>query len=190
VRNPRYFNPTIAAGGIARISAHGNYVLVLTISASTIAMGIDDDLPQQVCPGLRIPLEKPCERIQLINIGAVASVVELLVSDTPIDLATTAAILAALIGPTTATYYDELDVDAAPAAAVLVMAANTGRSCCAVQAKISNGGIIYIGYDNLVTTTHWNLNLEGGQGYTWDDYRGDIWAIASINNQMLGRGEW
>lgn len=185
---PLYFNPVLPAGTIYRIQAYGKYVLVLTISASTIQLGIDDENPQTISPGLRIPAAGDhFERLVLVNTGAAAAAVELMVSDTPIDLATTAAILAALIGPTVAIYYDELVVGAA---AAQVMAINTGRSCATVQAKASNGGIIYIGYDNLVTTTHWNLCLEAGQGYTWDDYRGPIWAYGSIAGQLLGRGQW
>lgn len=74
--------------------------------------------------------------------------------------------------------------------AVSVIAANANRKCCMVQAKSSNTGIIYIGFDNTVTTARWIAELQPGISLTIDDYRGDIYAIGSLAAQLLGWGEW
>lgn len=76
------------------------------------------------------------------------------------------------------------------AAAVEVIDANANRKGCIVQAKASNTGKIYIGFNNLVTTTKWVAELQPGQSFSIDDYRGDIWARSDTAGQLLGWGEW
>lgn len=70
-----------------------------------------------------------------------------------------------------------------------VMAANSSRHSGSVQAKSTNTGIIYIGYDNTVLTTKWIAELQAGQGFSFDDWKGTIHAIASAAGQLLGYGE-
>jgi hypothetical protein len=70
-----------------------------------------------------------------------------------------------------------------------VMALNAARHSLSVQAKSTNTGIIYIGYDNLVTTTKWIAELQPGQSYSTDDWQGTIHAIATVADQLLGYGE-
>jgi len=74
-------------------------------------------------------------------------------------------------------------------AASVVMALNADRHSLAVQAKSTNTGIIYIGYDNTVTTTKWIAELQPGQAYSTDDWLGTIYAIATAADQLLGYGE-
>ena len=76
------------------------------------------------------------------------------------------------------------------AAAVEMIHANANRKACIVQAKASNTGIVYIGFDNTVTTTLWVAELQAGMSFAIDDYRGDIWARADGAGQLLGWGEW
>lgn len=75
-------------------------------------------------------------------------------------------------------------------AAVEIIAANANRKGCTVQAKSTNTGIIYIGFDNTVTSTKWVAELQAGQAFSIDDYRGDIFARASAAAQLVGWGEW
>lgn len=70
-----------------------------------------------------------------------------------------------------------------------VMAVNGSRHSGSVQAKSTNTGIIYIGYDNTVLTTKWIAELQPGQAYSFDDWLGTIHAIASAAGQLLGYGE-
>lgn len=70
-----------------------------------------------------------------------------------------------------------------------VMALNAARHSGAVQAKKTNTGTIYIGYDNTVLTTKWIAELQPGQSYSFDDWLGPIHAIADTAAQLLGYGE-
>lgn len=75
-------------------------------------------------------------------------------------------------------------------AAVQVLAANADRKGATVQAKSTNTGIVYIGFDNTVTNTRWVAELQPGMSFSIDDYRGDIYAYGSAAGQMVGYGEW
>ena len=80
------------------------------------------------------------------------------------------------------------------AAAVVALAANADRKGCWLHADINNAGTIYLGFDNTVTTAAggaiWFACLSAGQGWGVNDYRGDIYAIATAAGQLLGTGEW
>ncbi len=75
-------------------------------------------------------------------------------------------------------------------AAVLALAANAGRKGAVLQAKAINTGKIYIGFDNTVTSSKWIAELQNGMSICFDDYRGDLYAIADAAGQLLGWGEW
>ncbi len=75
-------------------------------------------------------------------------------------------------------------------AAVNVIPLNADRKGCVVQSKWDNAGHIYIGFGNAVTAANWAVHLSAGEAYTFDDYRGDVYAIASIAAQNVGWGEW
>lgn len=76
------------------------------------------------------------------------------------------------------------------AAAVEILDANANRKACLLQAKSTNTGIIYIGFDNTVTSTKWIAELQPGMSFGMDDYRGALFARASAAGQLLGYGEW
>lgn len=76
------------------------------------------------------------------------------------------------------------------AAAVEILAANVNRKACCIQAKSTNTGIVYIGFDDTVATTKWIAELQAGMPFTIDDYRGDLYARASAAGQLIGYGEW
>ena len=75
-------------------------------------------------------------------------------------------------------------------ASVLIIAANTDRKGGNIQAKSTNTGIIYVGFDNTVTSTRWVAELQAGMAFSIDDYRGDIYTIATAAGQLVGWGEW
>ena len=75
-------------------------------------------------------------------------------------------------------------------AAVEILAANAARKACIIQAKAANTGIVYLGFDNTVTTTKWIAELQAGMSFTVDDYRGDLYARADAAGQLIGYGEW
>jgi len=74
-------------------------------------------------------------------------------------------------------------------AAVLVLAANAARKGFDLQAARGNAGFVYIGFDNTVTANNCTADLIASQAYSRDDYRGDLYAIASIAAQSLNFGE-
>jgi len=75
-------------------------------------------------------------------------------------------------------------------AAVEIINTNVDRKACTIQAKSTNTGIVYIGFDNTVTTTNWIAELQASQTFSVHDYRGDLWARASAAGQLVGWGEW
>ncbi len=76
------------------------------------------------------------------------------------------------------------------AAAVSMIAANADRRACSIQSKDSNTGLIYVGFDNTVTTSKWVWQLLPGQAVSVDDYRGDLYARSNTAAQLVGWGEW
>lgn len=102
-------------------------------------------------------------------------------------------ILGELQGDTTPENWGtEKDVDTAATtpARTVILAANVNRRACIVQAKSTNTGIIYIGFDATVAANKWIAELQASQAYSVDDYRGPLWAVASADNQLAGWGEW
>jgi len=98
-----------------------------------------------------------------------------------------ADILQELQGVSTGAAYDtEKNIGVA---ASQVFAVNAARHSLSCQAKSTNGGIIYLGYDDTVLATKWIAELESGQSYSTDDWRGTIYAIATVADQKLGFGE-
>ena len=70
-----------------------------------------------------------------------------------------------------------------------VLAANVDRKSFSIQAKSTNTGIVYIGFDNSVTSTKWWAELEPGQSCEGNDYRGPLHAIATVADQLVGFAE-
>ena len=70
-----------------------------------------------------------------------------------------------------------------------VLAANADRKSFSIQAKSTNTGFIYIGFDNTVTSTKWWAELQAGQSCDGDDYRGPLHAIATLAGQLIGYAE-
>ncbi len=105
-------------------------------------------------------------------------------------IATDTAVIAAELQGDQA--FETVGPEITPAAttATIVLASNADRKGCVVQAKSTNTDPVYIGFDNTVTDTRWVVELQPGQGYTWDNYRGDIWSYAVPANQDIGYGEW
>ncbi len=75
-------------------------------------------------------------------------------------------------------------------AAVSVISANADRKACIIQNKSTNSGIVYVGFDNTVTSSKWIAELQPGMAFPLDDYRGDLYAIATAAGQLVGWGEW
>jgi len=73
--------------------------------------------------------------------------------------------------------------------AVKVLDANADRRSAVVQSDISNGGIIYIGYDNNVGSGYKVATLLPGGAFSADDVCGEIWAISGVAGQLVSASE-
>ena len=71
-----------------------------------------------------------------------------------------------------------------------ILAANADRKAFSIQAKSTNTGIVYIGFDNSVTTTKWWAELQAGVACGGNDYQGPLFARADAAAQLVGYGEW
>lgn len=80
--------------------------------------------------------------------------------------------------------------------AVQVFAANANRHACIIQAPSTNTRNIFLGFANTVTAGGgppgglWLAELQPGMAFSVDDYRGPIFAIATLAAQVVGVGEW
>jgi hypothetical protein len=96
---PRCFPLALAAGGVAEINAYGRHILIASITASTIALSLDDDPPQQVLAGEHMDCEEyRYHRILITNTGGVATAVVILLSPMRVDIESTGGLLAAIAG--------------------------------------------------------------------------------------------
>ena len=95
--------------------------------------------------------------------------------------------LAQLEGPLVTIGYGETAVGVA---ALLLAAGNADRTSLTIQAKWNNAGIIYLGYTNAVTAANWGVCLSAGEAYTFDNYRGNVYGIASLAAQNIGFWQW
>lgn len=186
---------TLAAGQRKRVHEVASFFLLVSDTGeSRIKIAIDDS-PFSECPvGYDYTERKEDEfysHIDFYNPNAVSVTIEYvmsigLVKSSP-TITALAYILAELTGVSSGEVWDtEKTVGVA---AVSVMAANASRHSGNVQAKSTNTGIIYIGYDNSVATNKWIAELQAGQSYSFNDWKGTIFAIATAAGQLLGFGE-
>jgi len=98
------------------------------------------------------------------------------------------AILGEVQGPQVPIAYGQTAVGLA---AVQIFAANANRHGLIIQAPSTNGAnFIYLGFTNAVVAANCFVQLAAGASWTCDDYRGDVYAIASLAAQAVNRGDW
>lgn len=98
----------------------------------------------------------------------------------------TEGVLAELRGDLTAEDFDQATIGVVQSE---VLAANAERKSFSIQAKSTNTGIVYIGFDATVLATKWWAELLPGESCDGDDYRGPLHAIASADGQLIGYAE-
>jgi len=195
----QHFQETIAAGERKIIYAYSRMLTILENSASDdIKVGIGEMLPTLLRAGLQyeLPEGDNFDRLAFENQSGSSTTVKFILSMGRVHdnrLTITGSVFSDLLtklqGDTTPeTVGTEKTVGTTPA--VEVIASNTDRKGFSVQAKASNTGIVYIGFDNTVTTTKWVAELQPGMSFGLDNYRGDVYAIADTAAQLLGFGEW
>lgn len=98
-----------------------------------------------------------------------------------------ANVLAQLAGPAAEIAFGQTAVGVA---AVNVAPADPTRHGGVLQAAGTNAGIIYLGFDNTVAANNCFAELPAYASWSFDDWRGDVWAEASIAAQNVNCGEW
>jgi hypothetical protein len=85
--------------------------------------------------------------------------------------------------------YAQITAGAAAVELKVGASALVNRSSLSIQAHPDNTGIVYVGFDNLVTSVKYGLALAGGAGATISlDSSGSlkVWAIGSAAGQLVG----
>jgi len=186
---------TLAAGAKKRIHEVASFfMLVSNTGSKKIRISIDDSPLSEMPIGYEYSEKKEDEfytHIDFQNPNAAEVTVEYIMSTGVIRTFPTIIALLSLLEQLAGLSSGEIwDTEKTiGVAASVVMALNADRHSLAVQAKSTNTGKIYIGYDNSVTTTKWIAELQPGQSYSADDWLGTIYAIADEAPQLLGYGE-
>lgn len=201
---PRRIDINLAVAGTVELSIAGDlfYIWQSPDESSYVDVRInttDQPLIRFVrMTGIKTPFDKlyittPAGQtgtMTLIYATEAAGLMEL-IDNRSVTLANLAEIRDELRGETTFENYAGKTIGAA---AVKIIASNVNRKGCCVQALKANTGLIYLGFDNTVTAGGapgiWFAELQPGQSFSVDDYRGDIYAIGSAAGQIAGIGEW
>lgn len=206
MKTPVTYPVTLAAGQEKTVPISGRFLHVRSSSVGYFEAAFGDDPFQTFYPGATYPSADEFDQFRIRDsLGAGCDLV-LVVSENPLrDVAYDEVILSnintAIAGlqVVMTAVRDELQGDVAAVgynavavgmADVEIMAANAGRKGCSIQARWDNTGIIYVGFDSGVGPAAYQSCLAAGEGYSWDDYRGPVFAEASIAAQEVGYGEW
>ncbi len=198
----------------------GQYLEIVSCTQALIGVGFNGDQPQQMEAGKCYPgPEGGFKHIRWLNYAAVPCTVVYRVCERPVlglepkgltdllaalqailidtgnlaniklDTANLAGILAELQGPATAGTFGNEQVLVA-ATPTPILAAEPGRHACVVQAKPTNPAIVYVGFDNTVSNAKYAFALTGAQGYTFQDYRGPLYAYSVLGGDVIVYGSW
>lgn len=185
----------LAAGAKKRVHEVASFfMLVSNTGSKKIRISIDDSPLSEMPIGYEYSEKKEDEfytHIDFQNPNVAEVTVEYIMSTGVIRTFPTIIALLQLLSEMTGLSSGEIwdEEKTIGVAASVIMALNANRHSGAVQAKSTNTGKIYIGYDNTVTTTKWIAELQPGQSYSFDDWLGTIYAIATAADQLLGYGE-
>ena len=184
----------LAAGEKKRVHEVASFfMLVSNTGDEKVKISIDDSSLSDIPIGYEYREKKEdtfYKHIDFKNPNAVEVTIEYIMSSGIVRSSPTIIsldeILAEFRGDTTAEGFNQVQVGVN---AVQIIAANTDRKSFTVQAKLSNTGIIYVGFDDTIAYDKWWTQLEAGQSCGGDDYRGAVWAKASVITQYVGIGE-
>lgn len=182
MKTPRYISRTLVAGAFASVAVPGNYLTVASISASTFAIGMDGETPEQVIAGGRSAVRRGFKLLRIQNTGAVAGTIVLVVSDDEFSLAdsanaaTLAAIAASLVsidGDTnqllpSATHVN-IPVGVVAQAGVgdtSIVAAAAANRDIEINADFGNAGYVYLSHENPATIANSFTSLQAGGCWT------------------------
>ena len=199
---PLYVTKTMLAGASADITHYVQHILVVSISASTITLSIDDEVPQRIVAREHIDCERrKYNRLRLTNAGGVAATVVLMLAETQItiesdtDLLTTlagslASIDQEISGSGAAIQLANLALPASPAAGLQVLAANAAAVEREVTCPQTNGGYVYLGITAARCSAADKFVVIYPGGIWWSDrYKGPIFASGSDAAEVVNARE-
>jgi len=184
----------LAAGKRERVNEVASFfMLVSNTGTKRVKIAIDDD-PFSECPigyEYREPEGSFFKHIDFKNPNASEITIEYIVSTGLVRSAPVITaledILAELQGPQQGTDWDEKTVGLTQG---VIVGIDSARTAINIQAKSTNTGKIYLGFNTSVTTIRWFAELQPGQACMLDDYRGAIYAVSDTAGQKLGVGKW
>jgi hypothetical protein len=195
MKTPRYFSRAIAAGAFVQIGARGNYLIVASISASTIVVSLDGENEEQVIAGQKIYCRQAFSLLRIRNSGGAPATIVFFVTEDAMDLvdAANAAVLAAiaasvagvdadtnrLLGIAAGTLLADTTVAATGGVGTLLFAATATRRLVQIQALTTNGGTIYLGFTNAVSSVSKIAELPAGASWYEEYYTGAVYAVGN-----------
>ena len=155
-------------------------------------------IPYQIHTGARTPFDKllittPVGQAgdMIIIYGTEAPDMLEMIDDRSTTVAGVGGLLDEMRGDLVAETFTGVTIAAAPGATQILAALATRKSCC-IQALSTNTGSVFLGFANTVTVGGapgiWFAELQPGQAWTCDDYRGPVFGIAAAQ-QIVGSGE-
>jgi hypothetical protein len=197
LRSPyRYISVTLAAGEVRPMPIYAPFVRLLSNTSATDPEISFDGSFETFPAGLsiKLPASENFREIQIKNpSGGSMTLVLAFASEEVTDTRLT------LSGSVFTDILNELQGDNVPevwgnditvgVAAVQVLALNNTRKSLLIQADIANTGIIYLGYDNTVSSVKKAATLQPGNAWSADDYRGVVWAISGVAGQKVSASE-
>lgn len=196
----RYYKRSIAAGDTAEINVFGKFLALLAWDGTNKALvqigeNSEEEFPAGV--SIELPADENGQvffgKVRIRNNNASTSIVELAISaglifDSRLTLSGSVLdnILDEMRGATTAQGYGLVTVGTAT---TQVVASNTSRKSALIQNLPTNTGLMYIGFDNTLTTSNYVAVLSPGQIYSVDDYLGDLYCLGSVAAEKVSYGE-
>jgi hypothetical protein len=155
-------------------------------------------IPYQIHTGIKTPFHKllittPAGQAgdMILIYGTEAPEMLEMIDARSTTVAGVGGVLDELRGDLTPENFIGVTITAAPGA-TLIMAARAARKSCIIQALSTNTGSVFLGFANTVTVGGapgiWFAELQPGMAWTCDDYRGDVYGIATAQ-QIVGSGE-
>lgn len=196
---PLYFARTLAAGGVASLDGYGRYILIASITASTIQLSINDEPFQQVTARERIDCGKrPYHRVILRNAGLVAATITGFQSEEPVSVDDDAALMPAIAaslasidqeisGAGALTQLALVNVAITGGAGTQLFAANAARRLISLSTPPTNGGFVYLGdaAGNVSATDFLDVLYPGSNWYD-ERYKGAVFAVGNDALEWIG----
>lgn len=182
-------------------TATGNFFYVLdstnTDDSISVKFNAKDSkgVPLTKQLGLRTPFDRvfithtaQASKTMTILIGTVSSDFMDVIDNRSNINADIALLLAELQGETTS--LNSGSRVAVGTSSVTALASNASRKGCIIHAPYSNTGVIYLRNASTASATNYFIELQAGDSYTVDDYRGIITAISDVVSQNVQVSEW